>query len=278
MLSIMNAMDAQRFDLSKRTRHCDLPQPADGLTKSFEAYHNHEEDENSSHDGDTLHRNQSFLFDIAQAVKRSCLHVIPTLPVGANASHSDVSTVQNEYKDHDEAKNKLREKETDTLLDVHAALSEKRNPDSSVAAATIPPVPFPGTRETKTGTEITDVFNREDYTAVRTILRPRPSFFNMSKFRSGGSEHGHVHGPIQTGGSSTDSIRPRLLSAPTNPSSRIGFHFGSLNCLSTDAFEEQVDVIQEERARALRGENIEILCEKTFRVVEERVPVACAVA
>ena len=250
-----------------------MPQPTDGLAKSSELYHNDEEDENSNHDGNTLYRNPHFLFDIAQALKRSCLHVIPTLPVGANASRSDVSTVQNEYKDRDEGKNDLQEKETDTLLDVYAALSEKH--ETHVTAAP-PPVPFPGTRETKAGIETTDVFDREDYTTVRTIVRPRPSFFNISIFRTGGGDQGHdsAHGAIQRGSGFPDSLRPRVLSAPTSPCSRIGFHLGSLNCLSTDAFEEQVDVIQEERAREIRGENIEIFCEKTLRVVQENVAVA----
>lgn len=234
----------------------------------MQGYPHHDEDEDSYHDEDTLYKNPNFLFDIAHALKRSCLHVIPTLPFSANASRCDVSTPQNEIKDHDEVKNKTKEKETDTLLDVHAALSEKNNADIDVTTSSLPPVPFPGTRETQAGTEITDVFDREHYTAVRTILRPRPSFFNLSKSRSGSGD--------QTQNSSADSLRPRVLSAPTSPSSRIGFHFGSLNCLSTDAFEEQVDVIQEERARALRGETIEILCEKTLRVVAEKVPVACA--
>lgn len=253
-----------------------MPQPTDGLAKSFEVYHNHEEDEDSNHDGDTLYRNPNFLFDIAQALKRSCLHVIPTLPVGANSSRSDVSTVQNEYKNRDDAKNELKEKETDMLFNVHAVLSEKQTIDAT--AAPLPPVLFPGTRETKAGTEITDVFDREHYTTVRTILRPRPSFFNMSKFRSGGSDHGHghAHAASQTDSGCADSLRARVLSSPTSPCSRIGFHLGSLNCLSTDAFEEQIDVIQEERAREIRGETIEIFCEKTLRVVQERVSVACA--
>ena len=249
-----------------------MPQPTDGLAKNIEEYHNHEEDEDSNHDGDTLYKNPHFLFDIAQALKRSCLHVIPMLPVGANASRSDVSTAQSENKDHVEAKNGLKEKETDTLLDVHAALSEKHSVDVDNTAP-LPPVPFPGTRETKAGTEITDVFDREHYTAVRTILRPRPSCFNLSKLRSRSSDQ------TETEGDYAGALRPRVLSAPTSPSSsRIGFHFGNLNCLSTDAFEEQVDVIQQERARALRGENIEIFCEQTLRVVEEKGPVACAVA
>ncbi|KAF9012635.1 hypothetical protein BDQ17DRAFT_716101 [Cyathus striatus] len=74
----------------------------------------------------------------------------------------------------------------------------------------------------------TDVFEKEDFTITRTIIRPKPSRSVLSIFS-----------------------RP---SSPLDPTSRpgtpLGINFKALNCITAShAFEEEVDYLQLERER-----------------------------
>jgi len=87
-------------------------------------------------------------------------------------------------------------------------------------------------------THYTDVFEREGYTTVRTIVRPspRPTIFNFFSRPSSPTLEGLP-----------------LTSRPTPP---LGI-FNNLNCMhSTDAFEEELDFIERERQKEFgKGDN-----------------------
>ena len=88
----------------------------------------------------------------------------------------------------------------------------------------------------KNETHCTDVFEREGYTTVRTILRPsssRPALFNFFSRPSS----------------------PTLEGIPplTRPTLNLGI-FNNLNCMhSTGAFEEELDFIEKERKKEFSG-------------------------
>jgi hypothetical protein len=91
----------------------------------------------------------------------------------------------------------------------------------------------------KKETHYVDVFEREEYTTVRTIVRPsspRAAIFNFFSRPSSPTLEGVP-----------------LTSRPTLPALPLGI-FNNLNCIhSTDAFEEELDFIEKERQKEFSG-------------------------
>ncbi|KAF8161455.1 hypothetical protein B0H34DRAFT_673390 [Crassisporium funariophilum] len=85
----------------------------------------------------------------------------------------------------------------------------------------------------KNETQSTDVFEKDGYTTTRTIIRPHSPRSPLLALFSRPSSPG------------------MMISRPSSP---LGRRLGSLNCMgSTDAFEEELDFIQQKRERELAG-------------------------
>jgi len=106
----------------------------------------------------------------------------------------------------------------------------------------------------KNETHYTDVFEREGYTTVRTILRPsspRPAIFNFFSRPSS----------------------PTLERVPPTPRPTLPLGiFNNLNCIhSTDAFEEELDFIEKERQKEFSGgdHSVAVWVERECNIVME---------
>lgn len=117
--------------------------------------------------------------------------------------------------------------------------NESSSPTEDSVSST-PTVVEPTIFSHKTDTQSTDVFERDGYTTTRTIIRP-----------------GSPRSPLSSIFSRPSSPVPG--STTSRPSSPLGTNFANLNCMgSTDAFEEGLDFILQQREKDLTGITQEI--------------------
>ncbi|KAF8957343.1 hypothetical protein BDZ97DRAFT_1906841 [Flammula alnicola] len=172
--------------------------------------------------GDQLLQNGNYFFESPNALfEQSWEDQNAMALLSACTSRSDASSTENDSHNHSD--------------------------ESSASTLTVSTTAQPHKKETQS----IDVFERDGYTAVRTIIQARrPSLFHLN-------------------------ILPRQSSPsamPTRPSSPLGLNLRNLNCAcSTDAFEEEIDFIHKEREKEMKGINtaIQIRLEQSCSVVAE---------
>lgn len=125
----------------------------------------------------------------------------------------------------------------------HSDETSTSNPSTDNSVSSTPTVIEPTIFTHKNDTQLTDVLERDEYTTTRTIIRP-------SSPRS----------PVLSIFSRPSSPVPGITSRASSPLGNLA----NLNCMgSTDAFEEELDFILQQREKVLAGVAQEMKVEVT---------------